>query len=303
MATVLGAGWLLFGASAWTPSATGAKPAAPAGAAAGVSTRVVPPPVERPIALTGPDRVHVSFGKNPPASGLLFDMDSGQVLWRNEATTVRPIASTTKIMSALIVADRTRPRQTVQISKEMRDYSGSAVGLPHGKKIPVESLFAAMLVQSGNDAALALAIASDGSVPKFVQEMNDRARDLGLACTHYTSPHGLQPSNRSCAADLAVLARLAMQEPRIRRIVREDGAQVPWPIKGGILNLAPTNPLLISDYPGTVGLKTGYTDAAGRCLVGVVARGEREYGVVLLDSPDPAAQAEKLFDAAFRKQR
>ena len=100
-----------------------------------------------------------------------------------------------------------------------------------------------------------------------------------------------------------MLARLAMKEPRIERIVREDGAVVPWPIKGGKMHLAPTNPLLINDYKGTIGLKTGYTEAAGRCLVAVVKRGERSYGVVLLDSPNPALQAEKLFDAAFRMQR
>ena len=303
MAVVLGLGWVLYDMGSRTPEPSRAS--APALTPREPGTRILGSTAgaERPLNLTGPDGVTVGFGKTPPKAGLLFDMDSGKVLWREEADTVLPIASTTKIMSALIVAERTRPRDSIQIHREMRDYSGSAVGLPHGKRIRVESLFAAMMVQSGNDAALALAIGADGSVNDFVEEMNDRAREMGLGCTRFVSPHGLEPGNRSCAADLAVLARLAMKEPRIQRIVGEDGAVVPWPIKGGKMHLAPTNPLLINDYKGTIGLKTGYTEAAGRCLVAVVKRGERSYGVVLLDSPNPGMQAEKLFDAAFRTQR
>jgi D-alanyl-D-alanine carboxypeptidase len=129
--------------------------------------------------------------------------------------------------------------------------------------------------------------------------MNRHARDWGLRCTHFASSHGLEPGNRSCARDLAVLTRLAMAKPRIRRVVRRRQAVLRFPIKGGKLYLYGHNPLMRLGYPGTIGLKTGYTDEAGRCFVGVVRRGDRRLGVVLLDSPDPSKHAPKLLDAAF----
>ena len=108
--------------------------------------------------------------------------------------------------------------------------------------------------------------------------MNRRARDWGLDCTHFASSHGLEDGNRSCARDLAVLTRLAMAEPRIRRIVRRRQVAFRFPIKGHKLYLYGHNPLIRLGYPGTIGLKTGYTDAAGRCFVGVVRRGGRTLG-------------------------
>jgi serine-type D-Ala-D-Ala carboxypeptidase (penicillin-binding protein 5/6) len=133
--------------------------------------------------------------------------------------------------------------------------------------------------------------------------MNSRARDWGLECTHFASSHGLEDGNRSCARDLAVLTRLAMAEPRIRRIARRRQVDFRFPIKGHRLYLYGHNPLIRLGYPGTIGLKTGYTNAAGRCFVGVVRRGGRTLGVVLLNSRDPAKHAPKLLNAAFAHHR
>ena len=121
----------------------------------------------------------------------------------------------------------------------------------------------------------------------------------GLSCTHFVSAHGLEPGNRSCARDLAVLTRLAMAKPRIRRIARRPQAALRFPIKGGKLYLTGHNPLIRTGYRGAIGLKTGYTDEAGRCFVGVARRAGRRLGVVLLDSRDPAKHAPKLLDAGF----
>ena len=115
--------------------------------------------------------------------------------------------------------------------------------------------------------------------------------------------HGLEPGNRSCARDLAVLTRLAMSKPRIRRVARKRQAQMHFPIKGGKLYLSGHNPLMRLGYAGAIGLKTGYTDAAGRCFVGVARRGGRTLGVVLLNSRDPAVHAPKLLNAAFATER
>jgi D-alanyl-D-alanine carboxypeptidase (penicillin-binding protein 5/6) len=251
------------------------------------------------IDLAGVDAFHLALRK-PPRAGLVFDLNSGEVLWRREPLKVLPIASLTKIMTALLVVERTRPSEPVRITQAALDYTGSGIGLlPKGRRVRLEALLNGLLIVSGNDAAIALAVHVSGDERRFVALMNRRARQWGLRCTHFASSHGLEPGNRSCARDLAVLTRLAMAKPRIRRIARRRQAQLRFPIKGGKLYLYGHNPLIRMGYAGAIGLKTGYTDAAGRCFVGVVRRGARRLGVVLLDSRDPAKHAPKLLDAAF----
>ena len=241
--------------------------------------------------------------KKPPRAGLMFDLDSGRVLWRHRPERVLPIASLTKMMTGLVVVDRLREGSHVPITREALAYRGSGVGmLPRGKRIGVSTMLHGLLLVSGNDAAIALAQRAAGTVPRFVDLMNRRARDMGLTCTRFSSPHGLRDSgNHSCAPDLAVLARAVLREPRLARIVRRRSAALPFPIKGGRLYLYNSNPLLRGGYRGTTGVKTGYTEAAGRCLVATVKRGRHELGVVLLDSPDPGTQAQKLLDRGFAR--
>ena len=240
----------------------------------------------------------------PPRAGLLFDLEKGQALWARNPREVRPIASLTKIMTALLVAERTSKRERPKITPAALRYSGSGVGvLPRGRRVPVDGLLHGMLLVSGNDAAIALADHVAGSERRFVELMNRRARELGLRCTRFSSAYGLEKADRSCAADLAALARMAIKQPRIARIVRRREAAVRFPIPGGKLYLNSTNPLLRLRYPGTIGLKTGYTQRAGRTFVGVVRRRGRTLGVVLLDSPDPGIQAKQLFDRAFRQAK
>jgi D-alanyl-D-alanine carboxypeptidase (penicillin-binding protein 5/6) len=256
------------------------------------------------ISLSGPNAFEVKFKSGKPRAALVFDLKTGRVLYKRQPLKRLPIASLTKIMTALIVVDETRPRDRARITKAALAYSGSGVGvLPKGKKVPVEGLLAGLLLPSGNDAAIALADHVSGNERRFVQTMNRRAQKLGLRCTRFASAHGLEPGNRSCVADLAALARLAMKEPRIRRLVRNKQVAVRFPIKGGRLFVNSTNPLLRTGYRGTIGLKTGSTDEAGHCFVAIVRRGRRELGVVLLHSPDTGRQARQLFDAAFRAGR
>jgi D-alanyl-D-alanine carboxypeptidase (penicillin-binding protein 5/6) len=265
---------------------------------------IAPPPATSPLTLTltgVPDSVQIRFGRQPRA-GLLFDLDTGQVLWRKEPTRILPIASVTKIMTALVVADRVPPGSKVRITKEALAYEGSGVGvLPKNKWVGVSAMLYGLLLPSGNDAAIALAQRTGKTVPRFVAMMNARARAMGLTCTRYSTPSGLTDrGNASCAADLAVQARALLDEPRLAKIVARREAVLPFPIKGGKLYLYNHNPLLRSRYPGTLGIKTGFTDAAGRCLVAAVQRNGRRLGVVLLHSPDPGGQAVKLFDRGFR---
>jgi serine-type D-Ala-D-Ala carboxypeptidase (penicillin-binding protein 5/6) len=252
-----------------------------------------------PVELAPEDAFTVGWGK-PPRAALVFDVGSGEVLYRRRPEQQLPIASLTKIMTALAVTAATRPGEAVRIPKGLR-YEGSAVGLlPRGRRVRLEPLLGGLMIVSGNDAALALADHVSGSEDRFVALMNENARLWDLDCTTFTSPHGLSDGDRSCAVDLAVMTRMAMREARISGVARLPQASYRFPIKGRKLYLSGHNPLIRAGYRGAIGLKTGYTDAAGRCFVGVARRGGRSFGVVLLNSPDPGEQAAKLLDLAFR---
>jgi serine-type D-Ala-D-Ala carboxypeptidase (penicillin-binding protein 5/6) len=205
------------------------------------------------------------------------------------------------MMTALVVVERSAPDDKVRVTKEALAYRGSGIGvLPKGKRVKLETMLNGLLLPSGNDAAIALAQRESGTVARFVERMNTRARDLGLECTRFSSPDGfVDAGNHSCAIDLAAMARAVLDQPRLARIVRRRRALLPFPIKGGRLYLNNNNPLVRTGYPGVLGIKTGYTDAAGRCLVAAARRSGRRLGVVLLRSPDPARQATQLLNRGF----
>src|ERR687897_3192768 len=290
------------GASPSLPLAAGSPPvaAAPTEPRASDAALVDAEPVPA-VPLGGVDAFHVRLRK-PPRAGLVFDLDTGDVLWRRRPLMVLPMASLTKIMTALLAVERGRPNDPVRITRAALRYTGSGVGLlPRGRRVRFETLLNGMLIVSGNDAAIALAVHLAGNERRFVALMNKRAAQWGLECTHFASSHGLEDGNRSCARDLAVMSRLAMAKPRIRRIVRRRQVAFHFPIKGGRLFLYGHNPLIRMGYAGAIGLKTGYTNAAGRCFVGVARRNGRRLAVVLLNSRDPARHASKLLDAAFAR--
>jgi D-alanyl-D-alanine carboxypeptidase len=262
-----------------------------------------PPGNPYAVSLEGTDTFQQTF-KHPPKAAMVFDVKTGRVLWRRNPLETLPIASITKLMTALLVVQNTKASDEVLITPDALHYTGSGVGLlPRGKHVTVKALMYGLLLPSGNDAAIALADYVAHRQPRFVRMMNAKARQLGLRCTHYASPHGLEPGNRSCPADLAALARLDLHYDRIANIVRQAHAVVRFPIKGGKLWLNNTNPLLRMGYPGTIGLKTGDTDEAGHCLIAVVRRGPLTLGVVLLHSPNPQQQARVLLNRAFRVDR
>jgi serine-type D-Ala-D-Ala carboxypeptidase (penicillin-binding protein 5/6) len=239
----------------------------------------------------------------PLKSGLLFNVTNGQVLWAKNPTEIVPIASLTKMMTALLVVTRAAPTAKVLITHDALNYTGSGVGLlPLGKRVPLVALLYGLLLPSGNDAAIALADDVAGTQPRFIALMNAKARGLGLKCTHYTTVSGIvDQGNHSCAEDLALLAHLVLEQPLLAKIVASPSAVLPFPIKGGKLFLYNNNPLLMTGYPGTDGVKTGFTDAAGDCLVATARRGRTWLGVVLLHSGNTEAQAEQLLGAGFAK--
>lgn len=293
--------WVALGRPGDGPTAPIAASGAVAGDSAigtGPAQSSFEPSSPAPIELLTEDAFEVTWRK-PPRAALVFDVENGDSLYRRRATEELPIASLTKIMTALAVTAASRPGDVVRISKGLR-YEGSAVGLlPLGRRVKLEPLLAGLMIVSGNDAAIALADHVSGSERRFVALMNEQARLWNLDCTRFSTPHGLSKGDRSCAVDLAVMTRLAMRERRIVSLARRSQASYRFPIKGRKLFLSGHNPLIRANYPGAIGLKTGYTDAAGRCFVGVARRAGRTFGVVLLDSPDPGKQAAKLLDLAF----
>jgi serine-type D-Ala-D-Ala carboxypeptidase (penicillin-binding protein 5/6) len=293
-----------------------------------VATRLIPSPGGRPdhrptLTIGGP-RVHstgagpggargapgsspsgasdatlLSF-HHPPHAGVLFDLDSGRVLWSIDPTAVVPVASLVKMMTALLAVRALAPGELVRVSHGAVNAAGSKVGvLPAGRSVPMLTLLYGLLLPSGNDAAIALAERVAGSVPAFVARMNAQARRLHLGCTRFVSPDGLEDGNRSCAADLARLAQLVLAQPLLARVVGSASAVEPLPIKGGRVWLYNNNPLLRYGYPGALGVKTGETEAAGLCLVGAARRGGVRLGVVLLHSPELGRQAAALLDRGF----
>ena len=233
-------------------------------------------------------------------AGLAFDLADGRVLGRRGATRRRPIASLTKLMTALLAVERFVPRDRVRIPRRADQVGGSRMGgLRPGRRARAEVLLQGLLISSGNDAAVTLAIAGAGSERAWVSLMNRRAQLLGLQCTRFVDSHGLDPRDQSCPADIAALAMRAMAEPRIARIARKRFARV-WPGGGKKITLRTTNHLLRDRYPGAIGLKTGYTNLARFCLVAVVERSGRRIGIVLLGSRDTYADARRLARAAVR---
>ena len=266
------------------------------------------PPVNTHFALQpakGPLPVRYRF-KHPPLAGILFDVKSGQILWQRNPRLEHPIASLTKMMTALLVARHDPRGARVRISRKAAQVSGSATGLlPRGHKVPLQALLQALIMISANDAAVALAEHDGGTVARFLKEMNAQAAAMGLTCTHYSTPNGLRDRNNySCPMDLAALARADLANSRIAAIARTRYAKPRFPIKGKHLYLSNNHYFLMHGLPGlpqaqVTGLKTGFTDPAGSCYVTTARLAGRELGVVLLHSPNPITQVPALLHAGF----
>ena len=213
-------------------------------------------------------------------NAVVIDTATGRVLFERNADTKSLIASTTKIMTALVVCEQTNVLDRVRIPNEAVGIEGSSIYLKAGEVLTVQELLYGMMLHSGNDAAMALAIYCGGTIEGFVEIMNDKARDLGLLNTHFENPHGLDgEAHYSTAQDLAVLASYAMQNPIFTKIVSTKTIRI------GDRYLHNHNKLLWQ-LEGAEGIKTGYTKAAGRILVSSTSRNGRRIVAVTICAPD-----------------
>jgi D-alanyl-D-alanine carboxypeptidase (penicillin-binding protein 5/6) len=228
---------------------------------------------------------------------LLADEQTGQVLYERGADRPRAMASTTKVMTALLALERLDQRRTVVIGAEPTTVGEESLELRKGERFTVHQLLVGLLVKSANDAAVALADAVDGTAAKFVGRMNQRAAQLGLRETHYVTPYGLdRPGHHTSARDLARLWEVAMRRADFRSLVSMRGGQLPG--ASPQRKFVNTNQLLGS-YPWVVGGKTGFTDDAGRCLAAAATRNGRTLIAVVLHSPNPPADATQLMNWGF----
>jgi D-alanyl-D-alanine carboxypeptidase (penicillin-binding protein 5/6) len=232
-------------------------------------------------------------------SAILVDGSNGAVLWAKWPHRRRPIASTTKIMTALVAMERLGPHAIVTVDRSVLRVKPITEGLRPGERVEAWKLFYGLLLYSGNDDALALAIGAGGTRSRFIALMNEKAQALGLRETHFRGPSGLiDRDNYSSAWDLAALTRYALWNPRFRAVVRTRVKHVPWPAPVGEKIYVNKNHLLGS-YPGADGVKTGWTTIAKHCLVASARRDGRYLIVVVLGADDSYGDVRQLLDFGF----
>jgi serine-type D-Ala-D-Ala carboxypeptidase (penicillin-binding protein 5/6) len=228
-------------------------------------------------------------------SAILIDGSTGQALWGKRSQMRLPIASTTKIMTAVVAMERLAPDTVVTVPVAATRVEPSKEGLRAGEKVKAWKLFYGLLLYSGNDDAVALATAAGGTRSRFVSLMNEKARALGLLHTHFRGPSGLLDlDNYSTAWDLAALTRYALWQPRFRTIVRTRVKRVTGTKPIGWKIYVNHNKLL-GTYPGADGVKTGWTTKAKHCLVASVHRNGMHLIAVVLGSDDAYTDVKKLF--------
>jgi D-alanyl-D-alanine carboxypeptidase (penicillin-binding protein 5/6) len=242
-------------------------------------------------------------GATPPRvtarAASVIEASCGTPLYSFNAHLRLPPASLTKITTALVAAARRDLSGTVDVRVNsallVASTSSTVMGLEPGMRMSLSDLLYGLLLPSGNDAAIAIAEHVGGSVPAFVELMNEKARALGLRDTHFANPHGLdEPGLYSSAYDMALLGRELLAQPELAAIVRTKSYQPAW--DGPLLW---NGNELLDLYPGTIGVKTGYTDLAGQSIVAAAERDGRLLIVSVLGGRDRYADAIALFDWAF----
>lgn len=238
-------------------------------------------------------------------SYVLIDPQTTQQLKAYNADLQRAPASTTKLLTGLIVMRTLKETDIIRVGTEV-NVEGSKLGLSLGDEITVHELLTALFVHSSNDAAAALAVKISGSIPAFAEEMNKYAATLGCQASHFRNPHGMpDPDQYTTANDLCKISSVFLKHEGLMKYVKEPRAQIKWKDARGVLHKAEvenTN-LLLGVYPGDEGLKTGTTTEAAQCLVSYVTRPDGELLLVLLGSKNRYSDTIKLLDEGWAEQR
>lgn len=234
-------------------------------------------------------------------SAVLYEPQSGRVLYEKQADKPRAMASTTKLMTALVAVETLSLDQEVIIPEQAVRVEGTALGLRGGDAITVKDLLVGMLLSSGNDAANALALLCSGSLPAFSKRMNEKAKSLGMNNSYFVTPSGLDEGEHSSTAkDMALLGAAVIKVPALAEICALQKATIRFGNPKRTITIKNHNRLL-SLYPEAVGLKTGFTKKAGRCLVSAAKRNGVTLVAVTLQAPDDWNDHIALYEYGFSK--
>lgn len=234
-------------------------------------------------------------------SAVLYEPTSGRFLYEKDADTRRPMASTTKLMTALVAAERLPFDRVVTIPSQAVAVEGSSMGLRGGDNITVEHLLTGLLLSSGNDAANALALLTSGSLPAFAEQMNRKAATLGMVHTRFVTPSGLDEGDHgSTARDMALLGAAVLKEERLAAICKQKTAVIKLgdPMREATVS---NHNRLLRLYPYTIGLKTGYTVKSGKCLVSAAQKDGVTLIAVTLNGGDYWNDHMALYEYGFSK--
>ena len=238
------------------------------------------------------------FSQNISAkSAVIYEPEGKNYIYEKNAEERLPMASTTKIMTALVVIEKCEPDEIVVIGPESVGIEGSSAYLREGDEYEVKELLYALLLQSANDAATALAYYTAGGIDEFSEFMNSKAKDLGLSNTHFTNPHGLDDKDHyTTAFDLAIMSAKLLENETLREIV--STYKKTFTYNERTRTYINHNKLLRS-YDGCIGIKTGFTKRSGRCLVSAAERDGLKFITVTLNAPSDWSDHTALFDFAF----
>lgn len=239
-------------------------------------------------------------------AAILMDARTGRVLFAKNPYEQLPQASTTKITTAILALEKGRLEDQVVVSQYAAETPESSIWLEAGEVLSLDELLYALMMQSANDAATAIAEHVGGSEANFVEMMNQKAQELGCLHTHYENPHGLHAAGHyTCAYDLALLARHAYTYPEFRQIVTTERKVLPWLGKLWSRVLYNKNRLVAGPaaYSGADGVKTGYTKEAGSCLVGSATRDGWQLIAVVLNSPPMYNEVKMLLDYGYQNYK
>ncbi len=234
-------------------------------------------------------------------SAVLIEGGSGALIYQKNADEIRPMASTTKIMTALVAIEAAPLDTVIKAPACAVNTEGSSIYLVEGEELTLEQLLYALLLESANDAAVTIAVGISGSVEAFADRMNVKAAELGLTHTHFANPHGLDdPNHYTTARELAVITQHAMKNACFRTIVSTRKTTIPHAGTDGVRLLVNHNKLLRL-YEDCIGVKTGYTSKSGRCLVSAAERDGVTVIAVTLCASDDWNDHRKMLDYGFSR--
>lgn len=232
-------------------------------------------------------------------SEIIMDVNSGRVLFENNAYEKKYMASTTKILTAICIIENCNISDVITVTDKTVGVEGSSIYLEVGEKLSVKDLLYGLMLRSGNDCAETLAVYCSGSIEKFSLLMNETAKKIGALNSNFVNPHGLHNDNHyTTAYDLALISRYAMKNQDFRSIVATKAVKIPFTTKNYDRYLTNKNKML-KEFDGANGIKTGYTKKAGRCLVSSCLRNGLELICVVLNCPPMFERSKHLLTQSF----